>query len=212
MSSPSTINVLAGVNGSGKSSIAGAAIREAGAAYYNPDEIAQKLRALHPYMNPQIANAHAWSMGRDLLQESIQFGKNFTFETTLGGKTITSLLLEAAAKGMRVSVWYAGLDSVEKNIARVCERVARGGHDIPEADIRKRWDSSRRNLLVLLPHLDRLRLYDNTIEADFEKGVPPQLKLLLAMENGRISGPNDLSRAFEWSKPIIAAAIRCDGR
>ena len=62
------IYVLAGVNGSGKSSIGGAAITARGAEYYNPDTVARKLRQIHPNITQPIANSHAWTLGKDMLE------------------------------------------------------------------------------------------------------------------------------------------------
>lgn len=207
-----TIYVLAGVNGSGKSSIGGAAIESRGLAYYNPDRAAQALREMHPSMTPFIANSHAWTLGREMLEKAISKKETFAFETTLGGNTITSLLTKAAEEGVKVKVWYAGLESVELNIARVKARVARGGHDIPVSEIRKRWDSSRRNLIRLLPRLHSLRLYDNSRESDLHAGEPPRPQLLLHVEARKIVGPDDLSGVSEWAKPIIAGALKAYGR
>jgi len=205
------IYVLAGVNGSGKSSIGGAAIRQRGVEYYNPDTAAQQLRNLHPNMAPAIANGHAWTLGKEMLEEAIFRKQTYAFESTLGGNTIPRLLIEAAQAGMRIKIWYAGLDSVELNLARVKARVEQGGHTIPEADIRKRWDSSRRNLLKLLLHLDSLRLYDNSAEADPKKGEPPRPELLLHIEERKIV--EIASReAPEWAKPIVAGALNTYGR
>jgi predicted ABC-type ATPase len=117
------------------------------------------------------------------------------------------LLAMAADKGAEIRVWYAGLDSVERHIDRVRARVRKGGHDIPEADIRRRFENSRLNLIHLMPKLAALRVYDNSEEADPAKGRAPRLKLVLHMEQGRIAGPPDLSRTPEWAKPIVAAAL-----
>lgn len=205
------IIVLAGVNGSGKSSIGGAAIRAHGADYYNPDVAARALRGIHPNMTQAIANSHAWTMGKDMLEKAIDNKETYAFETTLGGNTLTSLLIKAAQTGLKVKLWYAGLQSVELNLARVKARVIRGGHDIPEADIRKRWDSSRRNLIKLLPYLHSLRLYDNSTEADPTHGKAPEPKILLQLEAGKVVGPEDLTGAPEWAKPIIAGALASKG-
>ena len=202
-----TIYVLAGVNGSGKSSLGGAAITSRGVDYYDPDSAARRLRDIHPNMTQTMANSHAWTLGREMLESAIARKKIFAFETTLGGNSITKLLIEAARQGLKVKVWYAGLESVDLHLARVRARVARGGHDIPEAAIRKRWDSSRRNLIKLLPHLHSLRLFDNSHEADPHLGREPRPRLLLHMDAGRIVGPRDLSGAPEWAKPIIAGAL-----
>lgn len=202
-----TIYVLAGVNGSGKSSILGAAIEANKVPYFNPDEAARKLRSINPGISQHMANAHAWSLGKEMLENAIAFRKTFAFETTLGGSTITSLLREASQKGIDVVVSYAGLDSVEQNIERVRARVERGGHDIPESAIRKRWDSSRRNLIKLIPHLRSLKLYDNSRQAAPELGKKPEPLLLLHIDNKSIIGPADLSKAPGWAKPIIVAAL-----
>jgi predicted ABC-type ATPase len=205
MSEP-TIFVLAGVNGSGKSSIGGAAIQQYGVKYYNPDTAARELLKRHPRMTQAIANGHAWTLGKEMLEKAIAAKQTYAFETTLGGNTITRLLIEATQAGLKVKIWYIGLDSVQLNLARVKARVEQGGHDIPEAAIRKRWDSSRRNLLKLLPHLDSLRLYDNSLEADPRKGAPPQPELLLHIAGKKIVGIAS-KEVPEWAKPIIAGAL-----
>ena len=201
-----TLYVLAGVNGSGKSSIGGAAFQQQGVDYYNPDTAARKLLKLHPNMVQAIANGHAWTLGKEMLENAIARKQTYAMETTLGGNTITRLLIEAAQSGLKVKIWYAGLESVELNLARVKARVDHGGHDIPEADIRKRWDRCRRNLLKLLPSLDSLRLYDNSAEADPKKGTPPRPELLLHVEARKIVGIAS-RKAPEWAKPIIAGAL-----
>jgi len=203
----SSIYVLAGVNGSGKSSIGGATIVARGIHYYNPDTAARELRRVHPTMTQAAANGHAWTLGKELLEKAIANRQNYAFETTLGGSTITRLLVEASEKGSQIRIWYVGLDSVELNIARVKARVKGGGHDIPEADIRKRWNSSRRNLILLLPYLHSLRLYDNSYTADPFEGQTPRPELLLHLEAGKIIAPGDLKGAPEWAKPIIAGAL-----
>jgi hypothetical protein len=142
-------------------------------------------------------------------ERAIEARLDFAFETTLGGTTITALLEKALDRGLEVRIWYAGLNSPELHIARVRQRHARGGHDIPEADIRRRYDTSRLNLIRLLPRLTELRLYDNSAEADPEAGRSPKPRLVVHMLGARIRGPRGLRRTPEWAKPIVAAALRC---
>jgi len=208
MSSPPVITILAGVNGAGKSSIAGAFAETESGFFYNPDTIAREILALHPAISTALANGHAWQIGKSLLEQATREGKDYRFETTLGGRTITRLLRDAARGGHRLHVWFCGLKSPELHLRRVRARVARGGHDIPEAKIRERWDSSRRNLIRLLPEIHHLRLYDNSAEADPARGKPPHPLLLLEMKRRQITAPADLSGAPEWAQPIIAAAIK----
>jgi predicted ABC-type ATPase len=204
------IQVLAGTNGCGKSSIGGAMLRHfKGTDYFNPDEIARLIRASRPDLPQSEANALAWHQGKVLLERAISERRSLAFETTLGGSTIARLLREALLAGLEVCVWYAGLRDVELHLARVRERVARGGHDIPERDIRRRYDAGRLNLIALVPHLTELRVYDNSEENDPALGFQPRPKLILHMTRGRIAGGCALAETPEWAKPIVAAAMKC---
>ncbi len=102
----------------------------------------------------------------------------------------------------------AGLASPELHIARVRSRVRRGGHDISEQDIRRRYEHSRLNLIHLMPRLAALRVYDNSVEADPAAGKKPAPLLVLHMEKGKILNHRDLARSPEWAKPIVAAALK----
>ncbi len=205
---PARLYVLAGVNGAGKSSIGGAAIRAAGGEYYNPDEAARALLAANPGLSQTEANAAAWQQGRKLLERAIEQRLDFTFETTLGGTTMPRLLAEAASRGIEVRVFYVGLPSADDHIDRVRQRVRAGGHDIPEADIRRRCRHSLLNLVHLLPALTELRVYDNSVTADPAAGRTPKPVLVLHMRRGRIVGPPDLACTPGWAKPIVAAALQ----
>jgi predicted ABC-type ATPase len=205
---PSRIYVIAGVNGAGKSSVGGAAFRGFGADYYNPDEAARQLVAANPRLDPGEANAAAWRQGVELLKQAIAEHLDFAFETTLGGNTMPRLLAEAAAQGIAIYVWYAGLSSPELHLRRVRSRVRQGGHDIPEDAIRRRYERSRLNLIALLPLLAALRMYDNSTEADPADGATPAPVLVLHTERGTILNPADLPRAPDWAKPIVAAALK----
>lgn len=202
--------VLAGVNGAGKSSIGGATIRAFGADYYNPDEAARALRSAEPGMDQVRANSLAWQQGKRLLERAINERLDFAIETTLGGSTMLGLLMRAAALGIEVRVLYVGLPSAEAHIERVRQRVRAGGHDIPEADIRRRYRHSRLNLVRLLPALTELRVYDNSAEADPAAGHAPRPLLVLHVKKGRIVDPDDLSSTPEWAKPIVAAALKLE--
>jgi predicted ABC-type ATPase len=201
------IAVLAGVNGAGKSSVAGGFLEKEGDAFFNPDTVAQQIRNLHPDIPLNLTNAHAWQIGKSLLEQAITSGRDYRFETTLGGRTIAQLLEQAARSGHRLHLWFCGLASADLHLRRVRSRVAHGGHDIPEEKIRERWNRSRENLIRLLPLIDHLRVYDNSADADPAEGHRPKPLLLLEMQRGKITAPADLSGAPDWAKPIIAAAI-----
>jgi predicted ABC-type ATPase len=201
------IFVLAGVNGAGKSSVGETTFKAEGSTVFNPDTIAAQIQGLHPDISITLANAHGWQIGKSLLENAIAEGKDYLFETTLGGNTIPALLEQAARAGHRVNVWFCGLESPELHIQRVQRRASRGGHDIPVEKIHQRWRRSRENLIRLLPHIHHLRLYDNSHEADPVAGERPRPVLLLEMREGKITGPDDLSGAPDWAQPILAAAM-----
>jgi predicted ABC-type ATPase len=204
------ITVLAGVNGAGKSSIGGAHLREHSGEYFNPDEAARAAMDASPGLSQRDANAFAWQEGKRMLETAIADGSAFTFETTLGGETITRLLIEAASQGLVLRVWFAGLESVELHLRRVAARVKKGGHDIAESEIRKRWASSRANLIRLVPHVTDLRVCDNSVERDPAAGELPEPRLVLSIDEKRLIYPpaGRLSDTPQWAKPIVFAACR----
>ena len=204
---PSRINVLAGTDGAGKSSVIGATIEAAALTYFNPDDATWELLADNPGMALVEANSLAWQKGTQGLQRAIDERIDYAFETTLGGKTITSLLETALSVGVEVKLWYVGLSSPELHLARVRARGTAGGHDIPEQKIRERYDQSRYNLIHLLPKLTELRVHDNSADADPLTGVAPEPKLVLHMVRKGIVEMCDLTTAPEWTRVILMEAI-----
>lgn len=198
------IVVLAGVNGAGKSSVGGAAIQSLGGAFYDPDAAARVYRKQG--LSLEEASSRAWHRGRTQLERSIRDGLSYAFETTLGGTTMTRLLLQAAAGESTVRIWYVGLASPELHIRRVRERVERGGHPIPEEKIRERWDSSRRNLIRLLDRVAEVVVYDNSRTVDLHRGERPRPTKLLHLREGRIVEAVPMSDVPDWAKAVFEAA------
>ena len=199
--------VLAGVNGAGKSSIGGMLLEQAGSTWFNPDSFARELMAATG-CNQEAASAQAWDESVRRLDEATAHGRNYAFETTLGGHTITEKIL-AATSTHDVLVWFCGLASPEQHIARVKLRVANGGHDIPEAKIRERYPRSLCNLIALMPHLAHLKVYDNSTEAGPGEAVPDPV-LLLEMSHGQITWPlepAEMRKTPDWAKPLVEAAF-----
>jgi predicted ABC-type ATPase len=202
--------VLAGTNGAGKSSIGGAMLRESGGDYFNPDEAARKILARRPEIGQTRANGEAWKLGVRQLDQCLKHDRDYYFESTLGGRSITERLERALEQGHEVRVWFVGLDTPERHVARVAARVQLGGHDIPERDIRRRFDESRRNLIRLVPRLTELKIYDNSEEADPARGEAPDPTLVLHALATQVLAPPDLRRTPEWAKAIVAQALKSD--
>ena len=201
------IYVLAGTNGAGKSSIAGAMLIEQGVEYFNPDEAAELIRSANPGITLEESQSVAWDEGRRLLGRAIDERLDYAFETTLGGRTIPALLEKAMEAGIEVRVWYVGLTNAELHIARVQARVRRGGHDIPEERIRQRYARSLLNLIQLMPKLTELRVYDNSVEADPHTGATPEPRLIVHLNCGKLLTVCELASTPEWAKPIVLRAL-----
>lgn len=86
---------------------------------------------------------------------------SFTQETTLSGRRTAATAREVIEKGYRVRLYYIGLDSAEESLLRIANRVRRGGHDISQEDVvrrfRERWEAVEK----VLPYCDEAEFYDN---------------------------------------------------
>lgn len=205
MTSRGEIVVAAGTNGAGKSSIVQPYVERIGLAYFNPDQFARQL--VREGVPEGDANGRAWQFGRDRLRDAVDQGTPFAFETTLGGHSIAFELMRALAFGRAVTIFYVGLTSVELHLKRVAARVARGGHDIPEATIRKRYDSSRTNLLAFLRTQAWVRVWDNSAES--EDGTPRAPRKVFDAQGHRLAMASpDLGMTPAWAQPLVAQALK----
>jgi predicted ABC-type ATPase len=154
------IYLIAGCNGAGKTTFAKSFLPNEGNClnFLNADLIAQGL-------SPLNARAAAMKAGRVLLAEFHAFvarHETFAFESTLSGTTYVRLLKQAKRKGFRLYLHYLWLPSPAIAMARVRERVKKGGHDVPEADVRRRFSRSLRHFVNdYAPLADRWAVWDN---------------------------------------------------
>lgn len=157
-------------------------------------------------LGTEQANARAWGLGYEGLQRAIDQNLNFAFETTLGGASITMELLRALALERRVLIFYVGLASVDLHIQRVAERVARGGHDIPERKIRERYDNSRTNLLKFIGTRAEMRVWDNSHQSADGSPAPREV---FRVQNREMLIPKggELSATVAWAQPLVAKAL-----
>ena len=155
-----TIYLIAGCNGAGKTTFAKEFLPHEVKClrFYNADEIARGLSPLDP-------SAGAIKAGRLLLSEvrdSITRHETFALESTLSGKTYVRIFQRALSLGFELELHYLWLSQVEQAIARVRRRVRVGGHDVPVADIRRRFKRSLNHLVSdYLPLTTRWAIWDN---------------------------------------------------
>jgi predicted ABC-type ATPase len=142
--------IIAGPNGAGKTTFALEYLpRAAGCTHFiNADLIAAGLSPLAPERELLAAS-------RLFLREievRTAAREDFAFETTLAGRSYLRLIEQLREQGWRVELIYLALPSVEMSKLRVLERVAHGGHNIPAADIQRRFPRSLRHLLCDFSH------------------------------------------------------------
>jgi len=200
------ILVAAGTNGAGKSAIVGEFLAAKGGAYFNPDLVAREL--IQKGVPTEQANASAWKLGFNALQRAINNNEDFSFETTLGGNTIARGLHQAIKAGLKICIWYVGLASPELHIARVRARVGRGGHEIPEAKIRERYQKSLANLVSFIGAATEVHVFDNSAES--ADGLPQTMRVF-RMRGERIIEPDLetlMTQTPNWAKPVVAAIVK----
>lgn len=133
--------ILAGANGSGKSTVSKEFLPAEGIAYVNPDDIAMD-------MNPSCPERVRVSAGRETLRridDCIRNANSFAIESTLSGQAYARTISRARRAGYKIAIIYVFVDSPEVCIARIAARVLRGGHNVPDEDVRRRYWKSKRN-------------------------------------------------------------------
>jgi predicted ABC-type ATPase len=152
--------VLGGPNGSGKTTIAPSLLRDSfGIKHYvNTDVIAQGLSGFSP-------DEVAFAAGEVMIERIgllVEQRESFAIETTLSGRSLAVSIREWKGLGYWVHLVYVWLRSPDLNVLRVRERVRRGGHDVPEQTIRRRYRRSLENFFRLYrPLLDGWVFYEN---------------------------------------------------
>jgi len=155
------VYIIAGPNGAGKTTFA----RKFLPAYaecknfINADLIAA---GISPF-SPESAAVRAGRLMLEEIELSMRRGADFGFETTVSGRSHLRVIRAFKDRGYQVHLFYLWIPSVELGLARIKERVFRGGHDVPEAVVRRRFNRSITNFLVRYRSLaDRWILFDNS--------------------------------------------------
>ena len=156
-----TIYIIAGCNGAGKTTASYTVLPEIlhCKEFVNADEIA---KGLSPFQPEKVA-IEAGRLMLNRIDELIEQGEDFAFETTLASKAYVHTIKRVKELNYFVSVIYFWLNTPELAIERVKTRVESGGHNIPEEVIRRRYTAGIRNLFNLyLPICDFCMLVNNS--------------------------------------------------
>ena len=153
-----TLYIIAGANGSGKTTFALNFAKAKGLDFINADEIAKEY-------DPQDIQKYKVTAGKVFFQrvnERLSKSDSFILETTLSGKYLEKVIKRAQKAGFFVSLIYLYLDNSVENILRVKNRVLAGGHNVPEIDIVRRYIRSKHLFLSLYKDLvDEWSLFYN---------------------------------------------------
>lgn len=153
--------IIAGCNGAGKTTASFTVLPEMLRCreFVNADEIAKGMSPFNP-------EKMAIDAGRIMLQridELIDRGEDFAFETTLATRTYVNLIRKAHECGYFVSLLFFWLPTPEQAVERVAQRVGVGGHNISISTIYRRYESGLRNLFRLyIPICNYWVIYDNS--------------------------------------------------
>jgi predicted ABC-type ATPase len=162
---PRKLWLIAGPNGSGKTTLVkkGPLSAVLGAiSILNPDDRTQELLASGQGLSLEDANRRAAVEITDEVKRRVVSGEDVGVETVLSSRKYVEVVRAAKEKAYATGMIYVTLPSVEYSIRRVQQRVASGGHDVPEAKLYSRWGKSHDNLIEFLPFLDELYVFDNS--------------------------------------------------
>ncbi|MBV9851989.1 MAG: dephospho-CoA kinase [Armatimonadetes bacterium] len=149
--------IIAGPNGAGKSTLAARFVpREV--PFLNADEIARQIS-----VPGQSADIAAGRLLLERLGEMEQSRASFALETSLANRTLAARIPRWREAGYEVLLLFVWIPSADLAVQRVASRVRSGGHGIPEATIRRRYETGLRLFFdVYQPLVDVWRLYDNS--------------------------------------------------
>ena len=146
--------IIGGVNGTGKSSLTGMLRTERTdlGIVVDPDRCTV------------LCNGDEYEGGKlavSQIENALNEGVNFTQETTLSGGYPKRLCSRAKDAGYYIRLYYVGLDTLEESLHRIENRVAHGGHKIPEKDVRSRFAHRFQDVGKILPYCDEAKFFDN---------------------------------------------------
>lgn len=178
MKSKPKLIIIAGPNGSGKTSVTGKILQHEwieGCHYINPDNIA---RDEFGDWNSPDAVKKAAHRAEELREEYLEKREGILFETVLSADDKLSYIKRAKEADYFIRLFFVGTDTPTINASRIATRVMEGGHDVPIMKIISRYSKSIANCCALAKLVDRLYVYDNSVDY-------AEPKLLFRASDGR---------------------------
>ena len=179
MKNNKNVYIIAGPNGSGKTTFAKRFLPDYAKCpnFVNADLIAG---GLSPF-SPRSAAIKAGKLVLGQIHEFAKSGVDFAFESTLAGKLYVNFFKDLKQKNYKLHLFFLWIPDVDLAIARIKDRVAEGGHDVPVQDIRRRFKRSTCNFFKLYqPLVNSWMLFDNagSVPALIAKGKNAQISVI----------------------------------
>lgn len=189
--------VIAGPNGSGKTSVTSKILQHEwleDSEYINPDNVAHEIFGDWNDLNAVIKAANYCN---DWREKCLASRKSHIFETVMSADDKVEYILRAKEAGFFIRLFFVSTESPTINAMRVAKRVLNGGHDVPIPKIISRYDKSIANCVTLSSIVDRLYVYDNSIE-------DAEARLLFRFSDGALV-KRYIKELPDWAKCILPA-------
>ena len=187
--------VIAGPNGSGKTSVNQKFLRHEwadGTVYINPDEVAKEKFG---DWNSAEAVVSAANYCKEWRERCLKEKVSFVFETVFSSEEKIDFLIRAKQAGFFVRLFFISTTTPAINAARITQRVIKGGHDVPIAKIVSRYYKSIVNCETVALMVDRLYVYDNSVENE-------DARLLFRLTNGALAKMY-VTDVPEWARHVL---------
>ena len=187
--------VIAGPNGSGKTSVTKMFLHHewaVGTTYINPDEVANDKFG---DWNSKEAVLIAANYCCEWREKCLAKRESFVFETVMSADDKIDFILRAKEAGFFIRLFFISTQSPKINAARIADRVMQGGHDVPISKVISRYYKSIENCKTISSVVDRLYVYDNSIDEE-------EAKLQFRLTNGTLA-KKYVTDIPEWAKPIL---------
>lgn len=146
--------LIGGVNGTGKSSLTGVLKTQT-------TELGTVIDVDRITAEAGEGALRGGKIALERIESCLAKNLSFTQETTLSGHRTELTAARAKEQGYYVRLYYVGLDTPEECLARIANRVSRGGHDIPKEDVLRRFEGRWEAVAKILPYCDEARFFDN---------------------------------------------------
>lgn len=187
--------VIAGPNGSGKTTVTSQLLESEwleDAMYINPDIVAQEK--FGDWNSPEAVLSAA-KYCAELRENCLKNHESLIFETVMSSADKIDFICRAKEAGYFVRLFFISTSNPAINASRIARRVMKGGHDVPINKIISRYIKSIANCSAIADRVDRLYVYDNSLENR-------RIKPLFRLTNG-VLGKMYVKNVPEWALNIL---------